>query len=105
MGVRRGLLESGSDARAVSRIFAASLREEFQDADARDWRRARLPRSVYRRPLDVHRPAAAGRGEPAGYLPRCRTLGFEASETASRVDRGEALECEGTGVTHRAIYQ
>jgi dipeptidyl aminopeptidase/acylaminoacyl peptidase len=94
LGVRRPVLGREGDGQPVSRVLAAPLREELQDADARDRRRARLPRALHGRLVDVHVAAAHERTEPASHVPRRRTLGTQAAESASVVGRSAGVDEE-----------
>src|SRR5882757_4150399 len=72
-------------------MVSAQLGEEFQDADARDSRPARLPPRRERRLPAFHHVASDGRGVKNAVLPRRRPLGAEAAECEVVVRNGQCL--------------
>ena len=67
----------------VPEVVAAPVREEFQDADARHPRPARLPPRRERRLAAFHHAADGRRPVKDAVFPRRRPLGAEAAEFAS----------------------
>src|SRR5262249_30924764 len=75
--------------RDVSKVVAAPVREEFQNADLGRARATRLSPRRQRRVPVVHHAAAAGRAVEDALLPRRRPLGAETAKFAALVQDGE----------------
>ena len=76
---------------ALRALEPARVRRWLQDADARDPRRARLPRARRAGARDVHRAAPAGRARAPRRLPRREPLGSQAGQLGALVRGGPRL--------------
>ena len=76
--------------------------EETEDADPRDFRRARLPRSVQQRPRILDRAAKAAGREPAGDLPGREPLDTEGREQPLLLQGSPGLASPALRVAKRA---
>ena len=79
---KRALLQLLGKARGVREVFAAHLRRQLQDADARDPQPARPARAAQSRHRAVQHAAEARRAVEAGVFPGREPLGAEAAELA-----------------------
>src|SRR5260370_40430288 len=79
MGTRRRSLGQGQT-RILRKVLTAPLRQELQDAHARDSQRPRFPRAGRRGVAIVQYASTTGRAVEDDQLPRRRALGLEAEE-------------------------
>src|SRR5260370_27338650 len=77
--------------RAVPQMVATSVCNQFQDANARHPRAARLPSRRERRLPAFHHAAAPWRALEDALLPRRRPLVAEAAELRTLVEDGQRL--------------
>ena len=89
VGARRPAV---GEARGLRQAQPDRPREELEDADAGDPRRARLPDPGRPGHGHVHRAAAQGHPEPVPVLPRREPLGAQAAELAAVARGGARLD-------------
>src|SRR2546430_2709471 len=88
MGIQRAAVET---ARALPKIFAASVRRQIQNADARRARPERLPARCERRLPTLHHAATIKDPVEDVVFPGRRSLGAQTTELAVVVQNRERL--------------